>query len=579
MRTFVVRSVLWIPARVAGFVPRRPPALPVSDVHFVLAVSLVWAGLCNGAFWSQIFETMWHPALHSALFVGSLFVFVVTLQSLLLLWLPRSLLRPAASVLFIVAAASGYFCSSYGAVMNQDMMRNVLQTDAAEADALLSLKFAMYLLVLGVVPAALVWRVRIEHTPWRTEVRRRLIFLVSALAVSAAGLFSSSADYAVFFREHKPVRYMLMPAAPVTSLVGLLVHREHARGPLLNPAGRSERLASMASKPTLLFLVVGETARAANFSLGGYPRPTNARLQQVPDLIYFDQVSSCGTATAVSLPCMFSPFPRREFRVDEADRYTNLLDALVDAGIDVQWRDNDSGCKGVCARVQTVSYGDQATQRRCAGGHCFDNVMLEDLPQRLREIRTDTVIVMHQIGSHGPAYTQRYPTEEARFAPACGSNELQTCSHEEIVNAYDNTIVNTDGFLSRAIELLQRNSDRLNGLMIYVSDHGESLGEQGLYLHGVPYAFAPKVQKEVPFILWTSAGYRRQTNLDNECLRTHRSDPLSHDNVYHTVLGALQTRNAMYDAALDAMAPCRIASSHTRQFAQAEQEDKPAGRQ
>ena len=258
---------------------------------------------------------------------------------------------------------------------------------------------------------------------------------------------------------------------------------------------------------------------------------------------------------------MFSPFPRTQFQVDEADRYANLLDALVGAGLKVEWRDNDSGCKGVCARVQTINYAEQAAERQCRGGHCYDSVMLEDLPQRLREITQDTVIVFHQIGSHGPAYSERYPPESALFHPACSSNQLQTCSKEEIVNAYDNTIATTDAFLAQAIELLQNNSDRVDGVLLYASDHGESLGEQGLYLHGMPYAFAPKVQKEIPLMLWTSAGFRQTQGVDEECLRAHRSDAVSHDNLYHTVLGAMNTRNAIYDASLDVLAQCRAPDS------------------
>jgi lipid A ethanolaminephosphotransferase len=528
-----------------------------SDVHFAVTVSLLWMLAYNGVFWTQTIQAMWHPALHSALFLASLLVFTVTLQSVLLLLVPQSWMRPVASVLFIVAAISAYFCSSYGAVMNQDMLRNALQTDSAEVSALVTPKLLAYLIVLGLVPATLMWRVVIAPAPRSVRLKRRGYYALCALALSAVGLFSTSADYAVFFREHKPIRYMLMPAAPVTSFIGLITHREHASGPLLNPAGRSERVAASTGKPKVMLLVIGETARAANFSLGGYTRPTNTRLQQVQDLVYFDHATSCGTATAISLPCMFSPFPRTAFKVDDANSYTNLLDALIDAGIQVEWRDNDSGCKGVCSRVQTITYSDRADGRHCSGGHCFDTVMLEDLPERLRSITQDTVIVLHQIGSHGPAYSQRYAADAAAFRPACSSNELQNCSQQEIVNAYDNTIAATDVFLAKAIELLQKDSDRLDSAMLYVSDHGESLGEQGLYLHGMPYAFAPRVQTEVPFMIWTSAAFRHDQGLDNDCLRDHRNDAISHDNLYHTVLGAMSTRNAAYDASLDVMASCR----------------------
>ena len=534
------------------------PVRPIvrSDVRFALGVSLVWLVLYNGRFWSETLHTMWRPSGRATLFVAALFVITLLLQSLLLLAMPtRTLMRGAACVLFVIAAASSYFTSAYGAVMNQSMIRNVFETDLEEIGGLLSARFLLHLVVFGVIPAVLVCRVRIAHAKPLRRVRRRATLLIATLAVSAAALFACSADFAVFFRQHKPVRYTLTPAAPIASALGLLVrHESQARGPLVNLVGPSERSALPQPRPLALFVVVGETARAANFSLGGYARRTNPQLQSMAEVVYFDRVTSCDTSTATSVPCMFSPLPRATFDVETAERQTNLLDALGDAGLDVEWRDNNAGCKGVCARVRTVSYAGH-----CPGRHCYDDVMLEKLEARLRELTRDTVFVFHQIGSHGPAYAARYPATAEHFTPVCRSSELQRCAKEEIVNAYDNSIVNTDAVLAAQIAILQRAADRLDGALLYVSDHGESLGEQGVYLHGLPYAFAPGMQKEVPMLLWTSAGFRARQGLKLECLRAHAHDPLSHDNLYHTVLGAAQTRNKAYDANLDVLASCRSA--------------------
>jgi lipid A ethanolaminephosphotransferase len=260
---------------------------------------------------------------------------------------------------------------------------------------------------------------------------------------------------------------------------------------------------------------------------------------------------------------MFSHLGRAEFDVDEAGEYANVLDALANAGLDVEWRENNAGCKGACERVPTISYGARPDPALCANSYCYDEIMLRGLEARLQQVTRDTVIVFHQIGSHGPAYSERYPPDFEIFKPACRSRELHHCTAQEIVNAYDNTIAYADHLMARQIELLETFSDRLDGVLIYASDHGESLGEQGVYLHGMPYAFAPAAQKEVPMLVWTSPGYVQRLRISLECLRQRASAPVSHDHLYHTILGAAQTRNAAYDPDLDLTAQCRGRAAST----------------
>lgn len=506
---------------------------------------------------------MWHPTPGAVLFFISLFIVVVCLQALLLALVPTRLgMRIATSALFLVASLGSYFASAYGAVMNQDMLRNVIETDAAEVGGLISFDLLAHVVVLGVIPAILVWRIALPASTWRIRLRQRLVFVGSALALCAVALFACSSNYAVFLREHKSVRYSLSPAAPIVSLAGLLSAQERRdpRAPLLDVAGNVQRTAAVSRKPLVLFLVVGETARAANFQLGGYARATNPRLQGMDGLVYFDHATSCGTSTAISVPCMFSHLPRAQFDVEQAGRYTNLLDTLMKADLAVEWRDNNAGCKGVCARVVEVEYHGESDPVHCPNSYCYDEVMLNDLAARLETLQHDTVVIFHAIGSHGPAYSERYPPQFETFKPACRSNELQRCSKEEVVNAYDNSIAYTDYVLSRQIELLRENADRLDGVLLYASDHGESLGEQGIYLHGMPYSFAPRAQKEVPMLFWASRGYLDRTGLSMNCMRAHAHDAVGHDNLYHTVLGAMAVRDAVYDPRMDLLAGCRPAA-------------------
>ncbi len=537
-----------------------------SQTSFGITVSLLWALLYNVTFWHSTARAMWYPHASSFLFFASLLIVMIAAHATLLLLVPtRPGLRIVASLLFVVSALSAYFSDTYGALMNGEMMRNVVQTDPAEVRGLVTAGLLIRLVFRASCRPFSCggWRCRARAFAKSSSRERSSSGLLGCLPVS---MLAASASYAVFLREHKPLRSFAAPMAVVANSVGLLVARERTEytGPLLHEGGVAHRLAPQGTKPLVLFLVIGETARAANFELGGYPRETNPRLKDEPDLVYFDHATSCGTSTATSVPCIFSPFGRATFNVDLADRYANLLDVLESTGIDVEWRDNNAGCKGVCKRVRAISYASRPDRALCPHSYCFDEVMLKDLPQRLGGVTRDTIIVFHQIGSHGPAYAERYPEASERFRPACRSNELHRCSSEQIVNAYDNSIAYTDSVLARQIDLLRDAAERLDGALIYASDHGESLGEGGVYLHGLPYSMAPGAQKEIPLLVWTSSGSRQRIGLDEECLKRQAHQPVSHDNLYHTVMGLFGVRNGAFDGKLDLLAACRREASKVK---------------
>jgi lipid A ethanolaminephosphotransferase len=300
--------------------------------------------------------------------------------------------------------------------------------------------------------------------------------------------------------------------------------------------------------------------RAANFSLNGYARNTNPTLSRQVGLLNFPHMQSCGTATAVSVPCVFSVLGREDYSDAKAYGQEGLLDVLTHAGYEVLWRDNNSGCKGTCARVSFEDLSQpQGGNRWCVDGECYDERLLERLPEIIHAARQDMVIVLHQKGSHGPAYFKRYPAAFGRFGPVCRSNDLDDCSRESIVAAYDNSILYTDHFLNQAIELLKASEahDGINAALMYFSDHGESLGEHNMYLHGAPYMISPAEQREVPFMLWLSDGFRERFQIEQRCLAARTGQHLTHDNVFHSVLGMLNVNTAVYNPRLDLFGPCR----------------------
>lgn len=272
------------------------------------------------------------------------------------------------------------------------------------------------------------------------------------------------------------------------------------------------------------------------------------------EIISFKNVSSCGTA--ISLPCMFSRLTRKEFTVAEALYMQNLLDIAHTAGYDVVWKDNDDGCKKVCDRVGKIDAKDGNKQPYCFGDYCHDDILLDGLDTRLENITKDTLIILHTMGSHGPTYFKRYPDKFKKFEPACDTANLQDCTQEQIINTYNNTIVYTDYIVASVIETLKKHNE-LQSLMLYVSDHGESLGENNIYLHGLPYAIAPDFQKKVPMILWLSQDAENSLNIDKNCLKQQAETmDFSHDNYFHSVLRLLFIKSTAYEANLDVFKKC-----------------------
>ena len=529
-----------------------------SPVSLVLTICALFLALYNWRFWQET-AAVFVDQPGGLPFIFSLFAVLLLIHALFLVLIPsRRLLLGISSVLFIISAITAYAADTYGTQIDVEMIRNFAQTDRREAFALFNLRFVAYLLVLGALPAALIWLIRVKQIGWQLSAAHRAGFISAALLLCTGLIALQSAHYAVFLREHKSLRFWLSPGSTINGLVlyaGSVLPKQSALP--FEPAPPTFKINRTAtSKPLLLFLVVGETVRADNVQLGGYARATTPQLARMQDVFYFNNVWSCGTATAVSLPCMFSTLGREKFDADKALRSASLIDALAAGGVELEWRDNNSGHKGIAERVASIDNFRQRSPSFCNADSCFDEVMLEDLDQRIAALNGDTTIVFHQMGSHGPAYSKRYPEKFKTFTPTCDTNLLTECSSEQIRNAYDNSIVYTDHNLARQITLLRSLSSRFDSVLIYVSDHGESLGEKGLYLHGAPYLFAPDQQKHVPLLMWMSDGYKKRAQLSESCLRSKLQQAYSHDNLYSTVMGVMERRNRFYKREMDMLAGC-----------------------
>jgi lipid A ethanolaminephosphotransferase len=522
--------------------------------------SLWMAGPANAPLWRQLQELgllQAHGGWLLALTLGGMVA--AALFAILSLFAWRRVLKPAVIVLLFTSAMAAYFMWTFRIVIDSSMATNTLQTDWHEVRGLLTPRLALVVLAGGVLPAWLVWRLPVAHRPWKQQTLRNAGGVVAGVVLMVAFILVSFQLLASTMRNHKELRYLLNPLNAMYAVGQTAFGGTRRTGPPI-PIGQDARLAATAgAPPRLLMLVVGETGRSGNFGLNGYPRDTTPELARA-QAVSFRNAWSCGTSTAASVPCMFSHLGREAF-VDRDKDYENLLDVLQRAGLAVLWIDNQpGGCKGVCDRVPTVNTSGLQDAKFCAGGECHDEILLSGLDARLAALPAQqrargVVLVLHQLGSHGPAYSERTPAGFKRFLPECTSSHLPDCSPEQLRNAYDNTVAYTDHVLGTAIDWLRSRTD-YDGALLYVADHGESLGENNLYLHGLPYALAPDVQKHVPWVTWLTPGFQQRAGVSLQCLRGHADARVTHDNLFHSVLGLMQVRTSTYRPALDAYSGC-----------------------
>ncbi len=535
--------------------------------NWIVIFSSLWlATIGNTALWLQVTQL---PEVNGprgfAFALGFGVMIIAATTAILSFFNWRSLLKPVITVFFLSAASGAYFMMSYGIVIDSTMITNVVQTDTKEALDLMNWRMLISLLLLGILPCWVLWKTPVRTMRWTKLALNNVLTGVISIVFIVAALLAIFQDYSSIMRNHTQLRYLVNPLNSFYA-IGVVAAKPFQRDQkTLLPVGRDAKIAQPKpnDKPPLLLLVLGETARMGNFGVNGYDRPTTPELAK-ESIVSLKGVMSCGTSTATSVPCMFSHQGKEEFEARK-NNYESLIDVLNHAGLAVLWIDNQSGCKGVCERVPQALTKELKHPTLCQNGECFDEIMLVDLDQRIQALPAErrakgVVVVMHQMGSHGPAYYKRVPDNFKKFQPECKSNALQECSREQVVNSFDNTILYTDYFLAQAIQWLKKSEATAAPALLYVSDHGESLGENNLYLHGLPYRVAPDVQKRVPWISWLSPRFEKQSGLTITCLKSKTETALTHDNYFHSVLGLMNVSSEVYQEKLDVHANCRSKS-------------------
>lgn len=458
-----------------------------------------------------------------------------------------------AGFFMIANAIAFHFVSSYNIFLNKIMLLDVLETNAVEATDFIGWPLFQTVIVWGIIPLILMCKTHIVYGTVKQEIIRRMITIIVPLGIIAAIALPNKLSVKMYARENFSIRYQLLPTSYIDSLIKAIQFKMRSDVEFVDISKglTVHRAINQSDKPLLVVFILGESARAANMSLNGYERDTNSPLKPFEkDIVSFQNVMSCGTVTRVAVPCLFSHLGREEYNADMASYTGNVLDLLSQSGYNIQWIDNELGCSNVCDRVETLY--------TCTHRDCYDSVLNTALFDKLKTVKTDSFIFLHQRGSHGSQYYKRYPQEYEKYTPVCQESDPNLCDYQELVNAYDNTLYYTSVVMADMMHGLQKMTDRFYPMVVFISDHGESLGEDGYFGHGSEYHLMPVYQKHVPFFVWMPQATQKELNIDFACLQQHTNQAYSQDNIFHSLLGIGGVTADVYDASLDIFEKCRI---------------------
>ncbi|MFT3933709.1 MAG: phosphoethanolamine--lipid A transferase EptA [Chitinophagaceae bacterium] len=499
----------------------------IKIIPFVLVISALNFLFFHYPFFKFVFNNVDYKSLNGINIIITLMILMVVVNAFvyfLIFFLSRVVGKFLAVLFFIGNAIALYFVNTYHVIIDETMIGNVLNTDYKEATSFFSFKLILYIIVFGILPSIYIIRAKIINV----TLKRFLITFSVTLLLIATVAFINARNWLWIDKNSKTLGGLAMPWCYSVNISLFYVHKhQENKKEILLPDATIKN-----NEKKVVVLVIGESSRSQNYSLYGYEKNTNPFLSKTPNLFHFN-ATSCATYTTAGVKCILE-------HTHTDDLYEILPNYLNRNGVDVVWRTSNWGEPP----IHIKNYQTEDTlKKKCKGDGCnYDEILLTDLKEQITSSTKDKVlIVLHTSTSHGPTYSKKYPPSFETFKPVCNSVELAKCSHDELINAYDNTIVYTDYILHNVIEDLKQLKD-YKSTMIFVSDHGESLGEKNLYMHGLPVSLAPKEQYEIPFIVWLS---------DNSARQLKPNTTLSQNNVFHSVLNFLDVQSPVYNEGLN----------------------------
>ncbi|UPZ14427.1 phosphoethanolamine--lipid A transferase EptA [Flavobacterium humidisoli] len=494
----------------------------IKITHFVLLMSLLNFLFFHFPFYTYVFNNVDYKSLNGIILVISLVILMLVLNAFLfflLFSISRYVGKTLLVLFFIINSIAVYFVNTYSVIIDESMIGNVFNTNYEESSSFFSFKLVLYIILLGFIPSVYIIKAKIINVALKKFLTMSYLVLLFIVVL----VFANASNWLWIDKNSKQLGGLAMPwsYSVNTSLFYIHKYKKNEKEILLPNAVIKD------NQKSVVVLVIGESARSQNFSMYGYGKNTNPLLSKTQNVFHFN-ANSCATYTTAGVKCILE-------HTNSDDLYEILPNYLYRNNVEVIWRTTNWGEPP----VHIEKYQNREVLKKdCKGKECdYDEVLLTGLKEQILASKKNKIlIVLHTSTSHGPTYSKKYPPQFEVFKPVCNSVELGKCSQNELLNAYDNTIVYTDFILHNVIEDLKQLKE-FKSTMIFVSDHGESLGEKNLYMHGVPISFAPKEQYEIPFIVWVSDGSKQ--------LKPTKT--LTQNNVFHSVLNFLNIESPIYD--------------------------------
>ena len=436
----------------------------------------------------------------------------------LILYVGRFVGKCILAFTFIADAITLYFINSYEVLITDKMMGNVFNTQFSEASGFFSLSAVMYVVFLGILPCVYIFARKVEYGSFK----RFMANIGAGLGIVLAVALGHMKNWPWIDRNSTELGSLLMPwSYTVNTFRYYSAEKKRNAKEILLPDA-----AIVKGGRDVCVLIIGESARRDHFSLYGYERQTNpfTAKDSVTALI----ADAAATYTTAGVKAILSHEPSNKL-------YEILPNYMNRAGVDVTWRTSNWGEPPV--HIEKYLKVKDLKARYPEADDRYDGILLEGLKEDiLASDKAKTLVVIHTNTSHGPTYFKKYPSEFEEFTPVCTTVEMSKADTQELMNAYDNSIIYTDWLIHSVIETLKEIPE-VRSCMMYVSDHGESLGENNLYMHGVPMSMAPAEQVEIPFIVWDSDENTSIKNLEK----------VGQYHVFHSIMNFLGIESPIYD--------------------------------
>ena len=511
---------------------------PISLFTFSCVVSIGTLLLYNIPFFNYVAGNNNESVGGKIFLLASLVIIMLVLNFMmtyLVMFLIRIVGRILLAILSLINATAVYFIYTYSVIIDATTIENVFNTRYSEASGFFSWSLWLYIIVFGLLPALYCLLQPVVFG----KAKKMGICCGSSLAIVLVVALLNFNQTLWISQHDTELGGLLQPWSYLANTFRVISsqHDEQVEEIKL-PDGKITD-----NEKAVVVLVIGESARKANFQLYGYQRDTNPLLSKQKGLKVY-QATSCATYTTAGAKAILEP-------INSDDLYELLPNYAFRTGVDVSWRTSNWGEPPI--HIDEYLTDDELGVLYPDENEVYDAILFKGLRERIESSQKNKVlIILHTSTSHGPKYADKYPKEFEVYKPVAKNVEEGEKNVGMLINAYDNTIRYTDFLLNNLINTLRSMSD-WNSAIIFISDHGESLGENKMFMHGLPMKLAPKVQYEIPFLVWTSDNFRnyKRTSSEQDAPKGELPAVLEQHYIFHSVLNLLSIQSPAYNKDYD----------------------------